>query len=224
MIGYILQNQFFYKYLNTSGEVHISQSLGEYLRYGKELAGRYIQSSPFPLKGKVVLEIGVGYSLGACYELVKSAGCKFVYGYDYGDFLNRRLDEEMRKHYGEKVASRVKYIVGLERLKRIELCDYVVSCAVLEHVWNLEELLEVLKEITHEDSVMFHQVDYGNHSKFAKYEELYFLSFSDWLWELMAKKVAHQTRILFREMKDIFEKKGFSVTVLHNEEYSIQMR
>ena len=217
--AYLIQNNFGITW--TVGDGEFERSAATYYDRWSAVAKEYISNYPGSLEGKTVLEIGPGKSLSACYYLATYGRCKKVYAYDPFCVVDKEIDNKILKDYftRENPDEIVQFLdeEGLAGLD--EKVDYIVSNAVLEHVWDIDALFKNLGKISHENTVMFHHIDFANHNKFANSGELFFLGFSDRVWRLMAGRIGHPNRMMIRDFERLFRDAGFSFEIIRKNEY-----
>jgi len=219
MLSYLIQNNILYDTLNFSGDGDFMPDPESIYNRFKEIAIQYNSAYPYDLKNKTILEIGPGRSLTSCYYLSQISQCKKVYAHDAYGQVWQDIDRIIVERYFQNV-SNVHYLVGKNALSEItDKVDYIVSNAVLEHIWNLDELIEQLSEVSHKNTIMFHIIDFRNHNKFSKYGDLYFLKYSDTLWKWMASNVGHPNRLRMNNYENIFIKHGFTFEPFEVEYY-----
>jgi hypothetical protein len=177
-------------------------------------------------KETLIIEIGVGFSTAACYELSKNKDCFHVVAYDAFMALKKNIDTSIQAKYYSEIKN-VSYIIGLDKLnsflnenknkfKKI----VIFSTTVLQHVWDVKGLINVIDKYSKVTSIHLHSIDLMNLNKFSKYGPLYFLKFSDFFWGLMAKNVGHQNRWRYNHYLNYFNEIGYKVDLLEYEKYS----
>lgn len=210
---YIIQNCILYRLFNNSGGGKIDNySPEEMARYCKNVYQLYLNHG-LEIKGKRVLEIGPGRSLGISLLFVLG-GAKKVYAVDRFNCLSSR-DDLVLKHLNPKYRhymKKIEYItLPIEYLndKKIDKVDLIVSNAVLEHVNNLEQTLKNLHSLLLPSGIMIHKVDLRAHNRFLKGGPLYFLKYSNFLWKMMGNNIGAPNRMRFPDYKYILKKYGF---------------
>jgi SAM-dependent methyltransferase len=194
------------------------------------------------LSGKTILELGPGGSLGFGL-LALEAGAKKYIAIDDGQhaFINQRQiwsyrallgnDEDKFKRYfipaGESFMynpARIEF-AAIDQRSHYSIpdqsIDIIYSCAVLEHVHDLElcfaEMLRVLKS----GGRMYHEVDLRDH--IFSQRSLWFLTLSDFWFRLLFKNTGgYVNRRRLGYYKKLIEKNGFSIlqlqpTILHTD-------
>jgi hypothetical protein len=174
----------------------------------------------------LILELGVGFSTVACYEMSKILKCRNVIGYDaYRCLINPTEKTLIGSYYPD--IDNVEYIVGIKNLdsRLSELKGQydriiVFSTSVLQHIWNLDELLLLINKYSPLGSVHFHTIDFRNLNKFSKQGILYFLKFSDFAWRSIACNIGHPNRLRYNDYYLLFSKLGYEVQILNQERFN----
>lgn len=212
-MAYIIQNFILYKLFNKSGGGKIDNySPKEMARYCKNVYQLYLNHG-LELKGKKVLEVGPGRSLGISLLFVLG-GAKKVYAVDRFNCLSPR-DDLVLKHLSPKYEYYMKQIeyrtLPIEYLndKKIGKFDLIVSNAVIEHVNDLEQTLKNFHSLLSPSGIMIHKVDLRAHNRFLKGGPLYFLKYSNFLWKMMGNNIGVPNRMRFPDYKSILIKYGF---------------
>lgn len=220
IIAYILQNN---NIFNSSGSGEFGDTIEEMYSRNLSLANLYAKNFDGDLQNKTVLELGTGFSRSAMLYLVKKFNLKKAYCYDRFKCLHKN-DLEIIKIYGlSPYLEKIEYISGVnEHLLKIKLSsiDYVVSNAVLEHVYDLELLFSLLIKLLKDNAQMYHKVDLRCHNRFKKYGELYFHTFSDKFWKMMGSNIGQPNRKLLNEYHRLFDKLNLSYSTKIIEEFS----
>lgn len=221
ILAYLIQNNLLYRWVNFSGDGTFEESPDAISKRCRDLAQKYISSFLGDLAGKKVLEIGTGRSTLTAYHLAALSGAAQVYTFDTYEQVFYDIDRKIIERDFPDVHN-VTYVHGHAALDGIEgPMDYIFSNAVFEHVWNLAGLLAQLRQLSHRDTFMCHQIDLRNHNKFDSLGPFYFHSFSDGMWQLMASRVGHPNRLLPEDYRRIFNEAGFTFEVvecmLHDE-------
>ena len=228
IVGYILQNNFFQKF-NFIGSGNFEQTTnGIYSRF-LSIAYKYLElladQDVMITKNTLIIELGVGFSTIACLELSKKTNCSKVIAYDAFYSIKKDIDKVIKEKYYSDITN-VEYILGIKNLdkflkKNINQYDkfIVFSNTVLQHVWNVNELIETLDKYSPLNSVQFHTIDFRNLNKFDKYGELYFLKFSNITWKLMADKIGNQNRLRYKFYTEIFVNYGYNIKLLKFEKF-----
>jgi SAM-dependent methyltransferase len=213
LFAYLVQNNILFKLVNNSGGGKIDNySPKEMARYCKNVYQLYLNHG-LELKGKKVLEVGPGRSLGISLLFVLG-GAKKVYAIDRFNCLSPR-DDLVLKHLSPKYEyymKQIEYItLPIEYLndKKIGKVDLIVSNAVIEHVNDIEHTFRNLYSLLSPSGIMIHKVDLRAHNRFLKGGPLYFLKYSNFLWKMMGNNIGAPNRMRFPDYKDILKKYGF---------------
>lgn len=235
LISYIIQNNLLRK-VNFIGSGNWEPTFVTIYNRNMIIANSYlsfIKNEKINITGEtLIIELGVGYSTAACLELSKKTKCFKIIAYDAFMSLKESIDIKIKGKYYPEITN-VKYVLGIENLKlflaknRNEYNKIIVfSNAVLQHVWNVKELIKTIDEFSQINSVHFHSIDLRNMNKFDKYGTLYFLKFSDFTWSLMANKNGSQNRLRYNNYVKIFNGFGYKVDILNAQmfkDYEIQI-
>ena len=205
-----------------------NQGFGRFLKIHDNfvrISENYVnQLGPEAFTNKVILELGTGFSRSGMLYLIKKYNIKTVYCYDRYNCLHENELNIIKEQGLECYMDRLIYIVGENRdiLNYIDIdsVDTIVSNAVLEFVSDLDSLAKVLGSVAKSDSVSFHKVDLKCHNKFKPYGELYFHTFSNYLWKLMGERVGQLNRKLPHEYVKNFNDNGFVCKMTNVEKFS----
>lgn len=213
---YFISNNIFYKWTNNSGGGAIdgftNDQMVEYCRNIYKLYLAHLGDG-LELKGKKVLEVGPGRSLGISLLFILG-GAKKVYAIDRFNCLSLR-DDLVLKHLSPKYEYYMKQIeyvtLSIEYLndKKIGKVDLIVSNAVMEHVNDLEHTFRNLYSLLSPFGIMIHKVDLRAHNRFLKGGPLWFLKYSNFLWKMMGNNIGAPNRMRFPDYKYILKKYGF---------------
>jgi SAM-dependent methyltransferase len=195
------------------------------IEYIKKLYHSYMDNGKMTedeLREKRLLEIGPGDSFGVAL-LFLAKGVNQVVAVDrfftprngeqelatYAALRNELTDIE-RRRFDEAVSLETKPIFNTEKLTylydlpienaadRLGLgsFDFVVSMAVLEHVYDLSSAFESMDKLLNEKGRMLHGVDLSDHEIFSKhgYNPLTLLTIPDWLYHLMSSYTGDPNR------------------------------
>jgi SAM-dependent methyltransferase len=207
--------------------------------YAAGVFNRHLQFAGFSdsitAKNKTILELGPGESLYTAL-FAKSYGFEKTYLVDVGAFALPKITDYQQLaqwisnqggnnilidecHSIESMLTKVnaEYLThGLASMKDIadESIDYIFSHAVLEHV-RKKDFAETIAEsyrILKPGGICTHAVDYKDHLGGA----INNMRFSQKFWEAdwVAGSGFYTNRIRVSEMKQLFEKQGFSVIIL----------
>jgi len=225
MFAYLIQNNILFKWVNNSGGGEIdSYSPDEMARYCENVYQAYLDHG-LELKGKRVLEVGPGRSLGISLLFVLG-GAKQVYAVDRfnclssdDDLVLERLDPEWKRYL-----KRVEHIIlPIEHLaeRGIGEVDLIVSNAVLEHVSDLEQAIRSFHSLLSPNGVMIHKVDFRAHNRFLKRGPLYFLTYSSALWRIMGNNIGAPNRMRPPDYRNILQRAGFEFELQADEYFDL---
>jgi SAM-dependent methyltransferase len=172
-----------------------------------------IERSGLPVRDdRVILEIGSGATNSVGYELLrrKIAGTRGrIFLFEPYVAVDRDLDQALRIGWDGDSLARVERITSLEAIDAHSI-DLVLSNSVLEHVVDLDGLLNSLKRVLKLSGSMIHGVDYRDH--FFKYP-YHFLTFTARVWERWLNP-GDLPRWRLGSHVDAFSRNGFSTSVL----------
>lgn len=213
-IAYLAHNNLFYRWINFSGDGDFSidpESINERCR---ELAELYTGICPVPLTGKTAVEIGTGRSTLTAHHFASMTGAARVYTYDFFEQVYYHIDKEIIERSFPD-AGKVTYLHGPGSLASIKgPVDFIFSNAVLEHAWNIRELVDEIHRLSGPETVSCHAIDFRNHGRFDSLGPLYFHSFPESFWRLMASRAGQPNRLLMSDYRDLFKERGFSFEVI----------
>jgi ubiquinone/menaquinone biosynthesis C-methylase UbiE len=206
MFSYFIQN----KVWNTSGSGSFGTDIDEMYQHSIKIAKQYKDNLGPSLDGKVMLEIGTGFTRATMLYLIKEHNLSKVYCYDKFNVLHKNDEKIIDKYELREYLSRLVYISGdnIELTKNIEResVDYIVSNAVLEHVDDLELLFDNLIKVLKRGGEMYHKVDLRCHNKFKVHGELYFHTFSENVWNIMGRNIGHPNRTTVDQYVSLFDR------------------
>ncbi|MBF0216326.1 MAG: class I SAM-dependent methyltransferase [Candidatus Omnitrophica bacterium] len=165
------------------------------------------------IRGKAVLEIGVGITNSACYEMA-SRGAEVCYAYEPRVWLDKRLDQDiLRKNPAyEKTRGRVVRIKTLDEIGPLGV-DAVFSNHVLEYInsRDLMVLFRTIRRIIGKNGWMMHNVNYSDH--FFKYP-FHFYKYSERFWKAIDPGLS---RLRIKDHMDILSGAGFRPVILRRD-------
>lgn len=212
-----------------SGMAHMGRSTDSSLAYIEEVFNDYKHYSGVQRFSGRVAEVGPGDNCGVGLMFLAD-GCESV---DLVDrFYSRRdsqqhaaiyqalierhsqLSEKMnnidvndetsfkglQRYYGESAAAE-------QFFKQPEYYDFIVSRAVLEHVYNpllaIEKMVLALKK----DGMLLHKVDLRDHAMFStELHELSFFEVPDFLYPWLTKDTGRPNRVLINSYRQLLSK------------------
>ena len=187
-------------YKITSGQFSPKLIIDRYLKYK--------ESENIDIKGKTILELGVGATNSTCYSLVDH-GAKSCYAYEPYVRFNKEIDDKI-------IEQNSPYRHILDKVIRIEDLndvgpggiDIVFSNSYLQYIENLGELCRHLRRIVKDDAWMVHRTDYRDH--FFKYP-FQFYKFNKKTWRIINTGLS---RLRISDHVRIFNENGFEAKIL----------
>jgi len=211
---------------------YIEEQFADYLKYG-ELSGDW-------LKGKRILELGFGDNLGIALKFL-SAGADQVVGIDkfYSArdsgyerqvylALRETLNDDERLAFDQAVTLADKIVLNPERLRSIngvaleqglhhvaELkrpFDLVISRAVIEEIYQPDELFVAMDQVLAPGGYMLHKIDLTDYGMFREngMHPLTFLTISDRVYRLMASDSGIPNRKRIGYYRDQVSRLGYA--------------
>lgn len=229
MLAYIIQNNIFPKWANRSGGGTIDDFSNEQLvNHCKDIYQSYLfhLGKGFGIKGKNVIEVGPGRSLGVSLSFASLGGANRVYAVDRFNCLSR-YDNTVLKSIDpehENYLKKIVYIVSpIEDLAGSDIgkVDLIVSNAVLEHINNLEQAFKTFHSLLSPAGRMIHKIDIRSHNRFIKKGPLYFLKYSDFLWKMMSNHIGAPNRMRLPDYKAILDRSGFDFEFIVEDYYDL---
>lgn len=188
--------------------------LEEMIRYIDQSVADYKRMGGFSEYAGTVAEIGPGDTLGIAASM-RAHGAAHVHAIDryvsYRDpDLSRRIYEELGRRPGwehmfdgppgEATLQGVTYHAGIpaERFFRESgiAFDLIVSCAVMEHLYDPIGALDDMAAALRPGGTMVHRIDLRDHGMFRGAHPLTFLTTPDWLHALMTRNSGRPNRVL----------------------------
>lgn len=222
---------------DVDGVTHFHKGVTESVAYVVTVFEDYFQFSNIQqqeFEGKMVLEIGPGDSLGVA-SLMIGLGVRQIVCIDrfftYRDpnkerailaalveaappLAKARMNRCLDNDYGI-VGDTIRYLPDLPIEKAADTIgavrfDYIISRAVLEHVYDIEKTYACCRKLMRDGGRMIHKVDLQNHSD-IELHPLQFLTYSEGLWRLMSSNISRVNRCRWPQHKAALEKNGFVV-------------
>lgn len=213
--AYLLQNWVLSRVLNFAGEGSFDTTIAGLYEHGVKISDQYRANTPIDLHNKSVLEIGSGLSLVTIYHLVQQSKIETAYAYDWFACRHKNDARAIEETGLQPYANRVAYVTGDYQILANAIppasLDWVFSNAVLEHVRNLDALIDVLARALKPGGGMYHRVDLRCHNRFRGHGELFFHTFSRKMWDAMGCNVGQPNRWLLKDYLALFAAKGFTV-------------
>lgn len=193
---------------------HLSgQDVTADLAYARLVADLYLSHGP--IRGRVA-EVGPGGSAAVALHLL-GQGCdsvdlldRFAFTHSeqglarlYDQFPNRADLERVRFHVGEEAAA--ERFFGENKGY-----DAILSCAVLEHLYDPVGALGSMASALNPGGVLMHQVDFRDHGMFTTgdHHELTFLAVAPPLYRLMSESRGRPNRVLVDRYREALRDLG----------------
>jgi SAM-dependent methyltransferase len=213
-----------------SGSVHSrTQSEAESVEYIENIFEDYKKNGGIEKFSGTVAELGPGDSAGVAM-LLRGEGCTQV---DLIDryYSDRNLEQQNKiyellanKHnlnhlkttdtWDEKAISGINWKIGIaaenyfkHHAQTMEISyDFIVSCAVLEHLYDPLDCLIQMVKCLKPGGQMFHFIDFRDHGMFTPLkQELYYLQIPTFVYALATKNKGRPNRILTHRYREILE-------------------
>ena len=213
----------------NSGTPHIGKSIESSLQYIEKVFSDYKKYSGVNCFTGKVAEIGPGDSCGVGLLFLLD-GCESVdlvdRFYSYRDsrqqagiyqalikrypvllstLLNFDVNDEqsfrgLLRFYGESAAAECFFVQN-------DYYDYIVSRAVLEHIYNPYQAIEKMVKALKNNGMLLHKVDLRDHGMFSDYfHELSYFNVSDTLYPHLTRDAGRPNRILINNYREILNK------------------
>ena len=195
------------------------------------------------LRGKRVLEIGPGDNFGVALKFL-IAGAKQVVCLD--KFFSKRDPEQQYKIYqalrehlnGDEIqnfnrvinldsgrieidSQKLSYVygTGIEKAEKIlepESFDFIVSRAVLEHVYDTDAAFSVMNRLLIRGGYMIHKIDFRDHGMFSGggLHPLTFLTIPDSVYRLMTHDSGKPNRRFINYYRQKMLELGYDTKIL----------
>lgn len=213
-----------------SGSVHLrTQSEVESVAYIESILKDYKKLGGIEKFSGKVAELGPGDSAGVAM-LLRGEGCTQV---DLIDRYNsdRNLQQQSKIYqlladkydlnhfkttdiWDEKAISGVNWKIGIAAENYFKQCaqtdetmyDYIISCAVLEHLYDPLDCIVQMVKCLKPGGQMFHFIDFRDHGMFTpENPELCYLQIPSFAYTLATKNNARPNRILTHRYREILE-------------------
>ncbi len=168
------------------------------------------------LSDSTVLEVGVGETNSTGYEFMARGICDY-YGYEpvleLRSALDQRKMDEVIERYPATARDKTLNVRRIRSLRPVKdgSVDVILSHCVLEHVTDMDSLLNQFKRVLRDDGCMIHYVDYRDH--FFRYP-YHFLLFSKHFWARFLDP-GYLPRHRVSDHIECLSKHGFEVDVLN---------
>lgn len=214
----------------NSGAIHSKFSLKESINYIEEVFKDYKQYGSIDTFYGKVAEVGPGDNTGIAL-LMRKDGCEEVDLIDR--FLSYRETERQKKIY--KALAQKHSLENLKKTKQWDenqlngitwkvgqaaetyfrdcyqqeekLYDFIVSRAVLEHLYNPLLAIELMVNCLKPGGIILHKIDFRDHGMFTPHNhELKFLEIPGYIYPWMVSNSGRPNRILVHKYRDCLEK------------------
>lgn len=206
------------------GGDHNNYSLNQFETFKTKLNNRS------NLKNKKILELGPGGSIGFGLLTLKEGASKY---YAIDSNLHYFVSKEQKNNYAKLINSKKLinqylqknskgYTYNKNKIEFLEIdqssryqiannsIDLIYSCAVLEHVHNLDLCFEEMCRVLKPEGIMYHQVDLRDHIFSQK--NLLFLKINKSIYELLFKNCgAYTNRKRFNYYLQLIEKNNLKI-------------
>jgi SAM-dependent methyltransferase len=181
-------------------EKHLTYSQKQFNAFLEKIGGKN------SIKNKTILELGPGGSIGFGLLALKNGASNYL-AIDDGihAFITKKQMDWYRKlsNYDDKFIKEIfknkngKYYYNESKIKFITInqnskyslpdksVDFIYSCAVLEHVHNLDLCFSEMSRVLKSKGIMNHQVDLRDH--IFSQDSLWFLTINDFWFTLLFK-------------------------------------
>ena len=231
-------------YETRSGSTHSGKSLSESFAYIQQVFNDYLTYSGISslmLEEMRVLEIGPGDNFGVALKFLV-AGAKQVVCLD--KFYSKRdtgqqfkIYRQMRTYLNNKErlifdsilnleggiiinAEKLQYIhgVGIEAAEQIleqGSFDFIVSRAVLEHLYDPDAAFSVMNRLLKSGGYMIHKIDFSDHGLFSSkgFHPLTYLTIPESLYRLMTYDSGKPNRKLINHYKQKMSDLGYDFKI-----------
>lgn len=222
---------------SRSGLVHEGIDLEDSLRYIERVHGEYLQwSAPGALRGRIA-EVGPGDSSGVAL-LLRAGGAERV---DLVDRFDTQRDPLLQARIYRALAQRhpalAPLLEGVDLTREADLpglrrwvgeeaaaerffrqqgpFDAIVSCAVLEHLYDPLAALGDMAAALAPGGWMLHKVDLRDHGLLsAHHGELAWLETPSWLHRLMTHHSGRPNRVLYPAYREALGTLGLEARLL----------
>ncbi len=229
---------------SASGSTHKQFAISDSLKYIDNVFNDYLKYSGLStedIQGKKILEIGPGDNFGVALKFLVN-GAEQVVSLD--KFFSERdpkqqlqIYEAMREglndqqkyifdeviSFGDTIefnAKKLKYIYGhgIEEaggMFEAESSDFIVSRAVVEHLYDTDTAFQVMNNLLIKGGYMLHKIDLRDHGLFTEggMHPLTFLTIPDPIYKLMTYNCGKPNRRLVNYYKHKMEELGYGMKI-----------
>ncbi len=189
-----------------------------------------VHSSNYTFEKKICLELGPGNSYISAFNFLQNGAKKVILVDKYPRFFNTqeqadRMQKELsfiKNKYNDKQLNFMKgaavdseYIEFISKdvtdLSMVEYIDFVYSISVLEHIKNVEGIINKFSDIVKKGGLMYHSIDMRDHYNFSN--PFLFLKYSNSTWGkyLTKEGVSYTNRMRYSEYRRLLIKYGFEI-------------
>jgi len=220
-----------------SGTIHSGRDLGSSLEYIEEVFGDYKRYSGVKAFHGRVVELGPGDNSGVALLFIND-GCS---GVDLVDRFYSIRDESQQSAIYRELAGKYPVIAGHcmdgttvlpeagfrgvqrhygksaaaeEFFRTHGPYDFIVSRAVMEHLYDPVSALKDMAKSLAPGGMMLHKVDLRDHGMYSGYfHEQRFLQIPSALFSRMTRASGRPNRVLVNRYRDTLEKCGLQVSI-----------
>jgi SAM-dependent methyltransferase len=212
---------------SNAGVAHLHFSEEQSVRYIEKAFNDYKQYGLFEKFYGSVAEIGPGDNAGVSL-LMRKDGCDRVDLIDR--FLTRKnfdqqakiysalsqrydLDEfKIQEVWNERALAGINWMVGepaeiyFQKCARTrgQIYDFIVSCDVLEHLYDPLDALPYMLECLKPGGRLLHKIDFRDHGLYTpEHHELTFLEIPTPIYRLMSRNVGRPNRMLIHRYREL---------------------
>lgn len=207
-------------------------------------------------EGKDILEVGPGENFGVALRFLAS-GARRVICVDkfnslldnekqfkvYSKLINQLTSEERNRLLDVISLNSNKFSINENRLKFVNVSieqltshlkpscfDFIISRAVLEHVFKIDEALITMDALLKSGGYMLHEVDFRDHGIFTNYNlhPLTMHEIDDKMWNAMASNLGAPNRKMMGFYHSFFRNNNYDFTTiivkLHISDESLKLK
>jgi SAM-dependent methyltransferase len=229
------------------------------VEYANRVFNDYFENAAIPvasIAGKRILEIGPGENLGVALRLLAAGAAEVVSVDRFNSLVDQTRQSEIYTSLLEQLTGtqrdRLKDVLTITdktfsinpaRLRYInnsidELAsvfppmsfDLIISRAVLEHVFKIEQAMDVMELLLKKGGCMLHDIDFRDHGMFTSHDlhPLTMLSIPDKTWFAMTSNLGAPNRRLMGYYQSFFQKHAYAcdITILRlfGEETDVKLK
>ncbi|MDB5037416.1 MAG: Methyltransferase type 12 [Bacteriovoracaceae bacterium] len=223
------------KLTNEESVHYIEEVFKDYLQYAK--------LNPPDLIDKEVLEIGYGDNLGVALKFlasgVKRMVCLDKYHSVRDSFKEKNIYQILRESLSEDETNRFDKVLRLKvesfeldphflkvehglsienrkELKALGRFDFILSRAVLEHIFDLDLAFDSMNDLLKAGGLLIHKIDFRDHGLFTGcgHHPLTFLTFPEVIYRLMTKHSGGPNRKFLSYYRKKMERLGYHCEIV----------